>query len=378
MRFGKTEGSMALIGGALLGAAAMYLMDPEVGERRRRRLAAAAEDALGDVSGRAKSVASNLGSHAAKIQHEAAEYAQHLADQAHQVATDLTARASRHVSGDPRAALEAGRHMGAKWFDRARHIFSHAHDAANDYADDAAKEAHAHASHLRDVASHLWNRARGFVSHVPSAAAEHANQLQNELAERTDPWRKVAARRVSRASHQAQAFLGHEEPHHFGAGTLLSSTIGCCAVGAGLMYFLDPKQGHARQKWAADKIMGCVKQTGQAMRGIGRDMSHWIGGGTFEAEAARRFERARIDSEQLIRRIRAEISNRSLPVTQVQFMADADGTVTVTGNIRRDEVDGLLTALHRVPGVDHVINRLNTSDASTSSPRGTSAASSNR
>src|SRR5687767_4861861 len=35
----KTENSLSLLGGAVLGAVAMYLLDPEAGRRRREQLA---------------------------------------------------------------------------------------------------------------------------------------------------------------------------------------------------------------------------------------------------------------------------------------------------------------------------------------------------
>src|SRR6185436_18760595 len=47
MRHRKTEDTMFLLGGALLGAAAMYLLDPEAGRRRREQLAETTNDALG-------------------------------------------------------------------------------------------------------------------------------------------------------------------------------------------------------------------------------------------------------------------------------------------------------------------------------------------
>src|ERR671921_742720 len=41
----KKDNTLSLLGGAVLGAVAMYLMDPEAGERRRRELAEKADDA---------------------------------------------------------------------------------------------------------------------------------------------------------------------------------------------------------------------------------------------------------------------------------------------------------------------------------------------
>ena len=50
-------------------------------------------------------------------------------------------------------------------------------------------------------------------------------------------------------------------------------------------------------------------------------------------------------------------------------MADADGTVTVTGSAVREDVDALLTLLHRIPGVEHVINRLTINESAAESRR---------
>src|SRR5688500_19797106 len=74
----KTQSSMALLGGALLGAAAMYLLDPEAGRRRRGNLSQATGDALGrageaigptleTLSERARDVGSRLTDHAASF-----------------------------------------------------------------------------------------------------------------------------------------------------------------------------------------------------------------------------------------------------------------------------------------------------------------------
>jgi gas vesicle protein len=298
------EDPVVLLGGALLGAAAMYFLDPEIGRRRRERIAAAAG---------------------------------HLPDEA-------------------RSALHSGTKAAERWFGRAQDAYSHAHDAAQGYVGDAAKNidshAHEHLSHLRDMGSHLWSRARGLVHHVPEIAAEQARHLRDELADRSDDLRRRAAHRISQRSHRVQSWLGHEEHTGFGAGTLLSSTAGCCAVGAGLMYFLDSGRGRQRRAWVADKTMNCIHRTGKAMRSIGEMVSDRLHG----VESAGRTFKSRIDSEQLIRRIRSELSG--MAIGQVQFMADGDGTVTVTGNIRPDDLDGLLTELHRIPGVEHVINRL--------------------
>jgi hypothetical protein len=179
-------------------------------------------------------------------------------------------------------------------------------------------------------------------------------------AGKSDPLRRNAARRISRVSHAAQGWLGHDEDHGFGAGTIVVSTAGCLLAGAGLMFFLDPDKGAARRSHAAGSVAACLNKTGSSMRSMGEGLAGKLWGKARDAESmARNFvNRKRIDSEQLVRDIRAQISHLSDRARGVQLMADADGDVTVTGDIARDEVDKFLEILHGVPGVSHVINRM--------------------
>src|SRR5215218_9298231 len=47
----KTEAGLSLLGGALLGAAVMYILDPESGRRRRSQIGDLAHDALDTAGG---------------------------------------------------------------------------------------------------------------------------------------------------------------------------------------------------------------------------------------------------------------------------------------------------------------------------------------
>ena len=136
MRHRKTEDTLYLLGGAMLGAAAMYLLDPDAGEKRRRQIAKATDAAyesarqgmasqLDRVTGQARDLAQHLTGHAADLQGSAADYAQGLADHAHSIASDLTDRATSYLHGGKKSVDRYGR-QASKWGSR---LFGKAQDA---------------------------------------------------------------------------------------------------------------------------------------------------------------------------------------------------------------------------------------------------------
>ena len=174
-----------------------------------------------------------------------------------------------------------------------------------------------------------------------------------------------AVDRIGEVRRRVGSWIGQEEPRGFGTGAVVSSTVGCLAAGAGLMYFFDPQRGRTRRTWVIDKTSHCVRRTGNTVRATARDWAHRVRGMAHETGliGPEHAAQDRVDSEQLIQRIRSEMGHFSDQPGNVQFMADATGAVMVTGNIARDELDRLLMLLHRIPGVAHVINRLHVSDA---------------
>src|SRR3954466_6071792 len=123
----KTEAGLSLLGGALLGAAAMYLLDPESGRRRREYIGEMAEDKLGPAWDTARAAS-------AALAEKAGDYSAHLSDRAHDAATNLYSRA-----GD---AADAVGDSGSGLFDTLRHfgrgIVGHASGAASNAADYAS------------------------------------------------------------------------------------------------------------------------------------------------------------------------------------------------------------------------------------------------
>lgn len=326
MKNQKTEETLLLLGGALLGAAAMYLLDPKTGQRRRRNIANAAEGAYQTARHTIGGKWDDLAGHA----------------------KDLTERVSGETTGFRKSAADSAHALA----DRAREI-SH----------DLAERAQSHGSHLRHWAGHLWDRARGAAAKL----GEQVHHVHDDAADRAHEWGDWLSERASKATRQVRSRLGHEEHHDgIGAGTVTSTALTCCAVGAGLMYYLDPNRGHSRRTYFRDKAGKLLRDTGRTMRSVGRDLGHrarqLIRGSKAAVEGyVGRDER--VDSEQLVSRCRAELGHVLPHAHQIQIMADADGTITLTGTIMQQEVDGVLNLIHRIPGVTHVIDRLDVSPA---------------
>src|SRR4051812_24604093 len=101
----KTEDTLFLVGGALLGAAAMYLLDPDSGQRRRRQVADTASDAwetsrdylsdgVGNLRDRAAGLASQIGQRASNYAEDGSDYGSAVAGRARGLMSRLRGRAS--------------------------------------------------------------------------------------------------------------------------------------------------------------------------------------------------------------------------------------------------------------------------------------------
>src|SRR5881397_2788358 len=86
MRHRKSENTLALLGGAVLGAAAMYLLDPEAGRRRRQNLAETAGDTL-------RSTGEAIGPAFETLSERAHDIAGRLSDRARDIGSSLGDRA---------------------------------------------------------------------------------------------------------------------------------------------------------------------------------------------------------------------------------------------------------------------------------------------
>ena len=353
-----------LLGGALLGATAMYLFDPAVGDRRRQALAKAADHAYeearhaaehqwdrlasnaSDAYDAARGVAGQVADRASHLGHDVSGYTHDLAGQASDIASDLSDRASRQFRYGKKIANQYSAEAG----DWGHRLMS----SARQLGDRLTHWGAARADEAQDAANRLgrWG----------STAADRAQASANRAIQQAKYQGRYAAHRARKNAQQATSWF-HDQTHPshgLGAPVYISSTAVLAALGAGAYYFYGTDQGAQRRQWVANEVSDCVQNTGRMMRKFGQEIGNRVSSlFNHGREAAQDIaQRARVDSEELIRRVREKVRQYIPDANQVQFMADGDGTVTVTGIIVPDKVQSLLSLLHDIPGVRHVINRI--------------------
>ena len=317
----KTENLVSLMGGALLGAAAMYLLDPDMGKRRREHLAEQAGDYAGRAGEAVQSGWENVADRARDLSQTIAETAEDYAGRlGHRRGggSSWTERAKGWASGLSGTADDL-RSRGRKWFGRYS-------DTAQDYASDMASDT---ADNITDYGNRLWNKVRNLGSRVSSRAEDLVEDAKSRFGEQ------------------------HMSP----VLPVTASAVGCFALGCGLMYLMDPLRGRSRRAWLSDKVSSMVRRTGRSFYRTGQDMANRAYGTAYEAQS--RFTGgAWVPGEQLTQRVRSELGHVVSQPGLIDVMCDANGAVTLAGSVLPEESDQLIAVIEAIPGVNLVINRL--------------------
>jgi BON domain len=137
------------------------------------------------------------------------------------------------------------------------------------------------------------------------------------------------------------------------ASTIVAGVSGI-ALGAGLMYALDPTRGRARRARLRDKMVHAehrladeARTAAHDLRNRGRGLAHDV------ASVARR---GRVDDDILQERVRARLG-RAIPHPRGIEVSVNDAVVTLRGPVLLAEVERLEHEVGRVPGVAGVVNR---------------------
>ena len=340
MRSSKTEDALCLLGGALVGAAAMYLLDPEMGARRRKRVAQAASDSWDCASDSLAEGVDRLRSGAANLSSNISDRLSSMGDSA-----------SDYASSSGRGIMDRARDLASSLGDRA----SDWKDKISDYAADYMDRGSGWAKSARNALSDAYGSAQD-VADDYSGTARSWSKWGSKLFNRA---KDAGYRSASRASKQLRNAADLDEG--FGAGSVVGTAVTCCLCGAAAMYLFDPQRGRGRRAKLIDQTSSFVRRTGKSMRATGIDLANRMRG--MMHEGRKQVGSAVQSSSELAQRIRAEISRCCSNAGDISFMADRDGAVTLTGPVDKVESDWLLAAITRIPGVCQIINRMETRES---------------
>ena len=317
----KTQSSMALLGGALLGAAAMYLLDPEAGRRRREHL----RETTGDALGRAGEA---IGPTLETLRERAADVGHRLGEGASSVGSTVAGTAA--AAGATTAAAAGTAYSGAT--DWLSNLGESLGSAGRRFTKGARSYGHDAADSARDYRDSAWSGARDYSSRAYRGARN------------LTPWTR------------------EEEESHYGAYT--AAGLSAAALGAAAIYLFDPQSGPRRRKMAADQATRIVNDCGRAFRQSGRYVNDILNRSRGLAHETRsRFASTEpVSPETLMQRVRSEMGHVVTNASAISVMANNDGDITLTGRILTSELDALLSTVNKVPGVNQIINRLDAQD----------------
>jgi hypothetical protein len=136
--------------------------------------------------------------------------------------------------------------------------------------------------------------------------------------------------------------------------------VSAFAVGAGLMYALDPGHGRARRARLRDKLVRAEHGLAIAgrsgihdLRNRGRGFAHGLAGLTHRDQA---------DDDVILARVQSRLG-RAIPHPGGIGVSVRGGIVTLQGPVLHDELERLVHEIRHVQGVVGIHNKLDVRDA---------------
>ena len=131
--------------------------------------------------------------------------------------------------------------------------------------------------------------------------------------------------------------------------------ISVAAIGAALMYLLDPDRGFARRATVRERTMHAARiarrRTCHAITGA---VNHTRG---LVAECQARIINDRSSDEVLVKRVRSDMGHVVRHPHQVSVTADG-GWIRLAGSVLPAEKEALVNTIREVPGVSGIEDRL--------------------
>jgi len=143
--------------------------------------------------------------------------------------------------------------------------------------------------------------------------------------------------------------------------------LGALGLGAALAYYMDPRRGAYRRSLVRNRLDHWTHVGRDTVRKTQRDVRNRLRGTLHQVRAAVGPHEIPADPV-LVERVRARLGHAVSNPSAVDVGA-RDGRVTLDGEVLTHEVDDLLTAIRRVPGVRQIEDRLERHDMAGASPR---------
>ncbi|MBV8233695.1 MAG: BON domain-containing protein [Planctomycetaceae bacterium] len=203
---------------------------------------------------------------------------------------------------------------------------------------------------LKEMATESWGRLTGQLGRVAAVTKGRAvsafRAATGELRERAEG--------VPDDVGRVDVDVESRSPTSSG----MAGGVALVGLGAGLMYFLDPDRGRRRRALVRDQVVHALSEIDDAIGVISRDLGNRSRGAWAGVRSLRgRLAGEAVPDEVLAERVRSEMGRFVSHPGSIEVEARG-GRVTLSGPILAHEVDGLLAAVARVPGVQRVEERL--------------------
>lgn len=134
------------------------------------------------------------------------------------------------------------------------------------------------------------------------------------------------------------------------------SVLGALGIGAGLMYFFDPRYGNRRRALVRDQAVSLLNRSDTFIEKAARDVRNRARGILAET-TGRLSDREEASDWVLEERVRANIGRLSRHPGSIEVTAN-QGKVTLSGPVLKEEVDRVVSGTKKTRGVKDVDNRL--------------------
>lgn len=143
-------------------------------------------------------------------------------------------------------------------------------------------------------------------------------------------------------------------------------TLVGAGAGAALLYFLDPDRGARRRALVRDRAVSLLEDTQEGLGKVARDARNRAQGLGAKANALVH-DPEPVDDETLVERVRSRMGRFTSHPRAITVDA-MNGVVEIEGPILSHERRNVVRAIRNVPGVEDVVDRLESYDESDRHP----------